>query len=159
MKKALKITGITLLILLAIIILMAIIGVSYFFISTNDVELDITKLDGNFRDLQIYDGKNNQIILKNNNYTPISEISPYIINTFVSVEDKRFFNHKGIDMKRMLSAAVKNVTSKSLKEGASTITQQLIKNTHLTNDKTFKRKLSEIRLALKLEKQLSKNEI
>lgn len=94
MKKALKITGITLLILLAIIILMAIIGVSYFFISTNDVELDITKLDGNFRDLQIYDGKNNQIILKNNNYTPISEISPYIINTFVSVEDKRFFNHK-----------------------------------------------------------------
>ncbi len=159
MKKALKITGITLLILLAIIIIMAIIGVSYFFISTNGVELDITKLDGNFRDLQIYDGKNNQIMLKNNNYTPISEISPYITGTFVSVEDKRFFDHNGIDMKRMLSAAVKNITSKSLKEGASTITQQLIKNTHLTNDKTFKRKLSEIRLALKLEKQLSKNEI
>ena len=52
MKKVLKITGITLLILLAIIIIMAIIGVSYFFISTNDVELDITKLDGNFCDLQ-----------------------------------------------------------------------------------------------------------
>lgn len=159
MKKVLKISAITLSIIIGLILILAIIGISYFFISTNDVKLDLSKLDGNYSNVKIFDDENRQIMLKNSNYTPISEVSPYIIDTFVSVEDKRFFKHKGIDITRMCSAAVKNIGSKSLKEGASTITQQLIKNTHLTNDKTFKRKLSEIRLALKLEKQLSKEQI
>ncbi len=159
MKKVIKITGITLLAILGLLLITAIIGVSYFFISTNDLTLDINKLDGNYRNVQIFDNKNNQILIKNNNYTPINEVSPYIIETFVSVEDKRFWKHRGIDIQRMLSAVVKNITSGSLKEGASTITQQLIKNTHLTIDKTFDRKLDEIRLALKLEEQLSKQEI
>lgn len=159
MKKVLKISAITLSVIIGLILILAIIGISYFFISTNDVKLDLSKLDGNYSNVKIFDGDNRQIMLKNSNYTSISEVSPYIIDTFVSVEDKRFFKHKGIDITRMCSAAVKNIGSKSLKEGASTITQQLIKNTHLTNDKTFKRKLSEIRLALKLEKQLSKEQI
>ncbi len=159
MKKVLKISAITLSVIIGLILILAIIGISYFFISTNDVKLDLSKLDGNYSNVKIFDGDNRQIMLKNSNYTPISEVSPYIIDTFVSVEDKRFFKHKGIDITRMCSAAVKNIGSKSLKEGASTITQQLIKNTHLTNDKTFKRKLSEIRLAIKLEKQLSKEQI
>lgn len=159
MKKVLKISAITLSVIIGLILILAIIGISYFFISTNDVKLDLSKLDGNYSNVKIFDGDNRQIMLKNSNYTSISEVSPYIIDTFVSVEDKRFFKHKGIDITRMCSAAVKNIGSKSLKEGASTITQQLIKNTHLTNDKTFKRKLSEIRLAIKLEKQLSKEQI
>lgn len=159
MKKALKITTITLSVIAAIILILVLIGVSYFFISTKDVVLDIEKLDGNYSNIQVYDNNNEKIMQKNNSYTKYSEVSPYIIDTFVSVEDKRFFNHRGIDTRRMLSAALKNISSKSLKEGASTISQQLIKNTHLTNDKTFKRKLAEIRLALKLENKLTKEQI
>ncbi len=159
MKKAFKITTVVFAVIVGLIIILTIAGLSYFFVSTKDVKLDLDKLDGNYSNVQIYDNKNNQIMLKNNNYSTISEVSPYIIDTFVSVEDKRFFKHNGIDVMRMISAALKNIGSKSFKEGASTITQQLIKNTHLTNDKTFKRKLSEIRLALKLEKQLSKEQI
>ena len=150
MKKAFKITTVVFAVIVGLIIILTIVGLSYFFISTKDVKLDLDKLDGNYSNIQIYDNKNNQIMLKNNNYSDISEVSPYIIDTFVSVEDKRFFKHNGIDVMRMMSAALKNIGSKSFKEGASTITQQLIKNTHLTNDKTFKRKLSEIKLALKL---------
>lgn len=159
MKKAFKITTVVFAVIVGLIIILTIAGLSYFFVSTKDVKLDLDKLDGNYSNVQIYDNKNNQIMLKNNNYSTISEVSPYIIDTFVSVEDKRFFKHNGIDVMRMISAALKNIGSKSFKEGASTITQQLIKNTHLTNDKTFKRKLSEIKLALKLEKQLSKEQI
>lgn len=159
MKKVLKITTIILSVIIGIVLILAIAGISYFFITTKDEKLDISKLDGNYSNIEIFDNKNKEIMLKNNNYTTIDEVSPYIIDTFVSVEDKRFFKHRGIDTKRMLSAAIKNIGSKSLKEGASTITQQLIKNTHLTNDKTFKRKLSEIRLALKLEDKLTKQQI
>ena len=104
--------------------ILAIAGISYFFITTKDEKLDISKLDGNYSNIEIFDNKNKEIMLKNNNYTTIDEVSPYIIDTFVSVEDKRFFKHRGIDTKRMLSAAIKNIGSKSLKEGASTITQQ-----------------------------------
>ena len=59
----------------------------------------------------------------------------------------------------MLKALFKNITSASFKEGASTISQQLIKNTHLSNDKTIRRKLNEIRLTKQLEKRYEKDEI
>lgn len=159
MKKSLKITGIVLASIIILIALIAVGCIIYFYVSTNNLQLDVTKLDGNYTNVQIFDNKNNKVMLHGNNYVDICDVSPYITKTFVSVEDKRFYEHKGIDTKRMVAAAIKNVSSGSLAEGASTITQQLIKNTHLTISKTLKRKLSEIRLALKLEKQLTKSEI
>ena len=89
----------------------------------------------------------------------IDELNAYTLNAFIAVEDKRFYEHNGIDYKRLLSATVNNLKSLSFKEGASTITQQLIKNTHLSSKKTITRKLKEINLAQKLEKSYSKKQI
>lgn len=89
----------------------------------------------------------------------LSALHDYTYMAFVVVEDKRFFKHCGIDCKRLVGAAVHNAKSHSLKEGASTISQQLIKNTHLTSGKTIKRKVNEILLALELENNYGKMDI
>lgn len=78
---------------------------------------------------------------------------------FIAVEDKRFYSHNGIDVKALLRALKNNIKSKSFKEGGSTITQQLIKNTHLSGEKTLARKLRELKLTVQAEKTLSKNQI
>ncbi len=89
----------------------------------------------------------------------LSALHHYTYMAFVVVEDKRFFKHGGIDCKRLVGAAVHNAKSNSLKEGASTISQQLIKNTHLTSGKTIKRKVNEMLLALELENNYDKADI
>ena len=91
--------------------------------------------------------------------TEISNIPNHVKNAFIAIEDKRFNQHNGVDMKGLFRALLKNFKSGSLKQGGSTITQQLIKNTHLSSEKTLKRKLSEIKLAYKLEKKYTKDEI
>ena len=84
-------------------------------------------------------------------------------DAYVSIEDERFYNHQGIDVKRILGAAVFNVKSKlsgnSALQGGSTLTQQLIKNTILTNERKIQRKIKEAYLAIELEKIQSKDEI
>ncbi|MBU3106392.1 transglycosylase domain-containing protein [Clostridium gasigenes] len=84
-------------------------------------------------------------------------------NAYISIEDERFYKHKGIDIKRILGAVYRDVINivngnKNL-HGASTLTQQVIKNTVLTNEVSINRKVKEIYLALKLEKKLSKDQI
>ncbi len=91
--------------------------------------------------------------------TEISNIPNHVKNAFIAIEDKRFNQHNGVDIKGLFRALLKNVKSGSLKQGGSTITQQLIKNTHLSSEKTLKRKLSEIKLARKLEERYTKDEI
>ena len=91
--------------------------------------------------------------------TTTHALPSYVKEAFVAVEDKRFYEHHGIDMHRMLGALWHNLKSFSFREGASTISQQLIKNTHLSSEKTIVRKLKEIRLARALEKKYSKDEI
>ena len=78
---------------------------------------------------------------------------------FVAAEDVRFYSHRGIDIRRMFGALLQNVKSGSYAQGASTITQQLVKLTHLTSEKTITRKLFEIDLALQVEQRYSKDEI
>ena len=80
-------------------------------------------------------------------------------NAFIAAEDARFYDHFGIDPYRMGGALLANVKRQSYAQGASTITQQLIKLTHLTSDKTMVRKLTEIAMAIKLERILSKAQI
>ncbi len=89
----------------------------------------------------------------------ISNIPNHVKNAFIAIEDKRFNQHNGVDVKGLIRASLKNIKSGSLKQGGSTITQQLIKNTHLSSEKTLKRKLSEIKLAYQLEKKYTKDEI
>ena len=92
-------------------------------------------------------------------FTPIDQVPQHTIDAFISIEDKRFYSHKGVDYKRIFGAAKNNIASGSKKEGASTITQQLVKNTHLSNEKTYKRKLNEIRIARQIERKYSKEQI
>ena len=88
-----------------------------------------------------------------------SSIPDHVKKAFVAIEDKRFYKHKGVDYKGLIRATVKNAFSLSFKEGGSTITQQLIKNTHFSDKKTLSRKFKEIKLAKELEKEFTKDEI
>ncbi len=86
-------------------------------------------------------------------------ISRHLKNATVAIEDSEFYEHNGIKPLAILRALLVNISSGEARQGGSTITQQLIKNTVLTKDKTIARKFKEAVLALKIEKQLSKDEI
>lgn len=89
----------------------------------------------------------------------IDDLPDYVVNAFVDTEDKRFYKHNGYDLKRILKAGLINIKSGSKAQGASTISQQLIKNALLNNKKSYSRKIEEIVLAMKMEKKYSKKEI
>ena len=82
-----------------------------------------------------------------------------VINTLLSLEDKRFYEHKGIDYKSILRAAIENIKSRKITQGGSTITQQLVKNEFLTSKKSFERKFYEAFYALLIETKYDKDEI
>ncbi|MBO6690245.1 MAG: PBP1A family penicillin-binding protein, partial [Henriciella sp.] len=89
----------------------------------------------------------------------IDELPPHVARAFIAAEDKRFYEHDGADTQAMARAAVSNVISGKTVSGASTITQQLVKNLVLSPEQTLKRKAQEVRLARELEEKLSKSEI
>ncbi|MBE6062350.1 MAG: PBP1A family penicillin-binding protein [Clostridium butyricum] len=92
-----------------------------------------------------------------------SKIPATLKNAFVSIEDERFYSHTGVDVQRVVGAALldvkKIVTGQKGLHGASTLTQQLLKNTILTNDVSIERKVKEMYLAKNLEKRLTKDQI
>ena len=90
---------------------------------------------------------------------PLSAISPYIQDATISIEDENFYNHGGIDVKSIFRAILADLTPGGVKEGASTITQQVIKNAVLTDSQTFARKIEEAILAIKLEHVMTKDQI
>ena len=87
------------------------------------------------------------------------DIPPQLIDALVAVEDRNFYQHIGIDVKGILRAALANILSGKVKQGGSTITQQLVKNFFLTRERSFWRKFNEIIMALLLESHYSKSEI
>ncbi len=95
----------------------------------------------------------------NLSYTPIQEIPDTLTRAFVAIEDKRFFEHRGVDWYRTAAATVSYVLGFSDTFGASTITQQTVKNVTGKNEVTLRRKLQEILYALDLERSLEKSEI
>ncbi|MCL2370691.1 MAG: penicillin-binding protein [Firmicutes bacterium] len=107
----------------------------------------------------LLDNDGNKLEHLGNRGVDYNNLPPYVINAFIAAEDKRFYNHKGVDYYRMAGAALNNLKSRSYSEGASTISQQLIKNTHLSGDKKITRKIQEIRIARKLERANTKEEI
>ncbi len=96
---------------------------------------------------------------ENREWASSDEIPDMLKNAIVSVEDVRFYYHGGIDFKRLIGMAVSNFVNSSIQGGGSTITQQLIKNTLLNFDQTYKRKIQEAYLAIQLEHEYSKDEI
>ena len=88
----------------------------------------------------------------------LDEVPQNLIDAVIAVEDARFYEHNGVDVKRIVGAFVQNLLNNSM-QGGSTITQQLIKLTMLSSEQTYKRKLQEAYLALQLEEQVSKEQI
>lgn len=93
------------------------------------------------------------------NYTKLDEMPEFYINAVIAVEDHRFYNHGAIDFISIGRAVWTNIKSFELKEGGSTITQQLAKNAYFTQEKTALRKISEFFMAIEIEKNCDKDEI
>ncbi len=90
---------------------------------------------------------------------PLKEISPHFIESLIATEDRRFYNHFGIDPLSIARAIFIDLTQGRLAEGGSTLTQQLARNVFLSNERSLKRKVREAFLSIKLEQQLSKEDI
>ncbi len=137
----------------------AFLGYLYF---PNNQHFDRTKLEKNNYSITFYDNENKQINFATNylgSRVKVEELPDYLKKAFIAVEDKRFYTHHGVDYRGVLRAIKNNFSSGGIKEGGSTITQQLIKNTHLTSERTFKRKIKEMKLAIALEREYSKEQI
>lgn len=100
---------------------------------------------------RLYEGRNRSLI-------ELDAIPKYLINATIAIEDKNFYNHIGIDFEAIIRALIYDIRYQQL-QGASTITQQLIKNSLLTPEKTYTRKIKEVILALWAESKYSKNQI
>ena len=109
-------------------------------------------MDRNRNLLTVYRGTENRIVV------PLASVPQRLRNAFVAVEDARFYSHSGVDLKRIAGAFVANLTTSGT-QGGSTITQQLIKNTMLSPEQSYKRKIQEAYLAMQLEQRYSKDQI
>lgn len=89
----------------------------------------------------------------------LKDVSPYFIESLIATEDRRFYDHHGVDPVAVLRAVVSDVTHKKLREGGSTITQQLARNVFLSNERSLTRKVREAALAMQLEDKLTKQQI
>lgn len=146
--------------IIALMLIMTVFSVTVFI---NVPDLSVEKITKISQSLKIYD-KNNVLSAElnggqNRRNISISDIPKHVTDALIATEDIRFYEHNGIDIKRIFGALLSDISSGSLKEGASTLTQQLIKNSHLSNEKTFSRKINEAILALQLERKYEKDEI
>ena len=109
----------------------------------------------------VYDNKGKAVYQGSSTkkWVTLDEVSKYYIDAVISIEDKNFYKHNGFDYPRIIKAFFKNVSKKKIVEGASTISQQYIKNIYENFDKTIKRKWKETLLTLNLEVHYSKDEI
>ena len=170
-KKLLKVIWVTVSDIFIILLMLLILAVIGFFIYyqinykeyVNDVLDNMSYDDFSLQSSQtVYFSNGEKMIV----YAPYqketiddpSEITDVIRKTTLAAEDERFYKHNGVDAKSIVRAAVSNLNSSST-QGASTLTQQLVKLTYLSNEKTYDRKIKEIFISLGVEKEISKDEI
>ena len=126
-------------------------------------KLDASKLSALAQTSSMYDAQGELMSelrgAENRNIVSLDEIPMHTRQAFLAAEDLRFYEHRGIDVYRILGALRSNIKNGTLAEGASTITQQLAKLTHLSAEKTIRRKLEEINLAFQIEAAYSEDEI
>lgn len=154
-------------ILLLGITAVTVVGVYVLSIIRSSPDLDVQAIQSLNQPSILYDDQGNfmdNVITREQRYVVKSEEIPdNLKKAFVAIEDERFYEHKGIDIKRVFGVIASNIKGKlsgsTTVQGASTITQQLIKNAVLTNEVSYERKIKEMYLALELEKHLSKDEI
>ena len=139
----------------------ALVGIAKAYLDTAPV-LNLAKIDEQAETSFFYDRDGNYITdfkgIENRIMVSINSMPRILRNAFIAVEDARFYSHNGIDIKRIAGAFLQNFLTGS-RQGGSTITQQLIKNTLLSNELSYKRKIQEAYLAIQLEQKYTKDEI
>lgn len=156
-------SGSRILLIIAVVITVMIVGVGCGFLTaTLNTKQDLEDVRP-AASSQIYDINGNELanVHAEQNRVPvkISQVPEHLKDAFIAVEDVRFYEHSGVDPKGIMRAVFANITNKGVAEGGSTITQQLAKNAYLTQDRTYKRKIQEVFLALQLERKYTKDEI
>jgi len=162
-KKKISFSRVLLLVLFLLVISLVGVGCGYFVGVVSDLpSWDPSQLEGSETTV-IYDkyGHPAAKVFAEENRSPVSlrELPPYLPDAFIAVEDERFYEHFGIDLRAIGRAAIANIKGGLGTEGGSTITQQLVKNAFLSPEKTLKRKIQEAILAIELERHYSKEEI
>lgn len=137
------------------IVISAFIYFGIYFFASITKKLDINTSNGYY----LYDSENNLINGTSDQWIKLDEISDYLINATISIEDKNFYKHQGFDYLRIIKSLYINIKNQKTLQGASTITQQYAKNLFLDFDKTWERKIKEAWLTIQLESQYSKDEI
>lgn len=138
------------------------LGIAYSWISSAE-PLDTDEVFNLDQTTYIVDENDNVIdklhANENRSIVSLDKIPKHLQNAFIAIEDKRFYKHNGIDPQRIIGSVIEDIKQRRLAHGASTITQQLIKNVYLTKDKKWKRKVVEMYYALQLERQFTKEQI
>jgi len=147
-----------------VFLLLSVVGGYFALLYAGEQMIDMSKLEDIKNEATVvYDKNNNEVgtlnVSENREYLPISKMPKHLIDAFVAVEDKRFFDHKGVDIIRVAGAIIKDIKKGDLAEGGSTITQQLARNVFLSQEQTFWRKTKEISIAIGLERKFSKDQI
>lgn len=126
-------------------------------------DADISSLKNELPQATVFYDLNGEVASKvssnKNEGISIHEVPEHMKNAVIAIEDRRFYEHHGVDYIGITRALIRDIRAGGMVEGGSTITQQLTKNTLLTSQKTLKRKIDEVFLALKIEKEYSKQEI
>jgi len=136
----------------------------YFSIIINQLkDIDLSNIENIEQSSFIYDMNDDFITsvygVENRIKVSLAEIPKHVKNAFIAVEDIRFYRHHGFDIRRFFGALLENIKQGRYAEGASTITQQVVRNAFLTQKKTIHRKLQEIYLAYRLERMYAKDQI
>ena len=150
---------------LTVLIVGGIGGITYFLYLYNSTHFIVEKLVYYHPPLtaRFFDRNGNWLgyrySLENRIYVKYNQIPGRVIEALLATEDTAFFEHPGINLQAIIRALIKDIKAGKKVEGASTITQQLVRNVYLSRRKTIERKIKEVILALKLERALSKEEI
>ncbi len=160
-KRKLKTTLLVIFIAVAIAVLSMLALLTYGYIST---PLNKSRLLSSNIGVEIYDSSSSTAspsvyYSSDRKIVSLTNLQPHTLNAFIAIEDKRFYKHNGYDLVRIAKAGLVNLMSGNKSQGASTITQQLVKNTLLSSEKTYSRKFKEILLAIKTEKNFDKDQI
>lgn len=151
------------LVILTSLLVIGLVTAYFVFDVPNWQKLDVSKITTAAQTGSMYD-REGQLVMniqgsQHRRIVPLSQIPETTRNVFLAAEDLRFYQHHGVDIVRIFGAIVQNIKQGGYAQGASTITQQLIRQSHLSTQKTIARKLEEIYLAVQLERQFSKDEI
>ena len=125
-------------------------------------EFDLGKLDAVESASLVYDRYGQvfgKIFIQNREQVSLDQISPYLVDAVISAEDNRFYEHAGVDFFGIFRALLKNTRAGRIRQGASTVTQQLARNVFDLRDRTYDRKILEVFLAMRIERSLSKSKI